>query len=120
MSGALFVRVRHHPGLLAALLNRVSGIALSIFLPLHFLALGLALSGAPRFEGFLALTRNPLMETLEAGLVAALALHLACGLRILAIEVLDFRERTAITVAAALAFGFFFGVLYLVNAPFGG
>ncbi|MGH7082385.1 MAG: succinate dehydrogenase [Acetobacteraceae bacterium] len=120
MSGALFVRAGRHPGLLAALLNRLSGIALSIFLPLHFLALGLALSGAPRLEGFLTLTRNPLMETLEAGLVAALALHLACGLRILAIEFLDFRERTAITVAAAFAFGFLFGILYLASAPMGG
>ncbi|MGH7072484.1 MAG: succinate dehydrogenase [Acetobacteraceae bacterium] len=120
MSGALFVRARRHPGLLAALLNRVSGIALSIFLPLHFLALGLALSGAPRLERFLALTRNSLMETLEAALIAALALHFACGLRILAIEFLDFREKTAITVAACFAFGVFFGLLYLMSIPMGG
>lgn len=120
MSNALIIRARSHPGLLAALLNRASGIVLALFLPAHFIALGLALSGAPALERFLALTRNPLMRTLEAGLVAALALHLACGLRILAIEFLDFREKTAVTVSVCLAFGFFFGILFLISVPMHG
>ncbi len=117
MMSALVIRARSHPGLLAALLNRVSGILLALFLPAHFIVLGLALSGAPALERFLALTRAPLIEVLEAGLVAALALHLACGLRILAIEFLDCREKTAATVSACLAFGFFFGLLFLIGVP---
>ncbi|MDA8049458.1 MAG: succinate dehydrogenase [Rhodospirillales bacterium] len=120
MSGALIVRAHRHPGLLAALLNRISGLALALFLPAHFIVLGLALSGAPALERFLALTDNPLMRTLEAGLVGALALHFACGLRILAIELLDFREKTAVAVAACLAFAFFFGLLFLLSAEIGG
>lgn len=117
MMSTLVVRAKNHPGLLAALLTRVSGILLALFLPAHFIVLGLALKAHPALERFLALTRSPPIEVLEAGLVAALALHLACGLRILAIEILDFRERTAITVSASLAFGFFFGVLFLMIVP---
>ena len=120
MSGAQLSRARRHPGVLAALVHRLSGIALALFLPAHFMALGLALSGAPTLERFLALTRNPLMRMLEAGLVGALAVHLACGLRVLAIEFLDFREKTAVTVSLCFAFGLFFGLLYLVSVPMGG
>ncbi|MGH7057219.1 MAG: hypothetical protein ACREFZ_04955, partial [Acetobacteraceae bacterium] len=120
MSGALLARAARHPGLLAALLNRLSGILLAVFLPAHFIVLGLALAGAPTLESFLALVRNPLMEALEACLIGAFTLHLACGLRVLAIEFLDFRERTAATVALCFALAFFLGILYLANVPLGG
>jgi len=120
MSGSLVARARRHPGLAAALLNRLSGIALALFLPAHFIALGLALSGAPALGSFLMLIRSPLLRTLEAGLVAALALHFACGLRILAIEFLDFRESTAMTVSLAIGFGLFFALLYLLAGPIAG
>jgi fumarate reductase subunit D len=117
MSEALLSRARRNPGLLASILHRLSGLALALFLPAHFIALGLALSGAPALERFLALTANPLMRALEAGLVGALALHLACGLRVLAIEILDFRERTAATVTLCVAFGLFLGLLYALSVP---
>ena len=45
-----------HWGTWAALLHRLSGLALLLFLPLHFLALGLALEGAERLQGFLSWT----------------------------------------------------------------
>ena len=57
------------------------------------------------------------MRTLEAGLVGALALHLACGIRVLAIELLDFRERTAASVALCVGLGLFVGLLYALSVP---
>src|SRR6185312_5909072 len=99
-------------GFVAAVLHRLSGIALAIFLPLHFLALATALNGANALDSFLAVTRNPLVEAAEFGLVAALALHMTLGLRVLAIEFLDLREKTAAIVslcaAAACAAGLVF------------
>ena len=99
-------------GFVAAMLHRLSGIALAIFLPLHFLALATALKGADALDSFLALTHHPVVEAAEFGLVAALALHMMLGLRVLAIEFLDFREKTAAIVsvcaAAACAAGFVF------------
>lgn len=70
----------------AALAHRLSGLALAIFLPLHFLALGLAIDGEARLESFLRWTDWPIVKLAEAGLVLLLVLHFLGGLRILMIE----------------------------------
>src|SRR3954467_3095251 len=87
------MRASHtQPGFLAALVHRLAGIALAIFLPLHFLALSRALSGADFLDKFLKITDTPLVKFAEGGIVVALALHMALGLRVLAIEFLPGRE----------------------------
>jgi fumarate reductase subunit D len=103
-------------GFVAALLHRLSGVALAIFLPMHFLALATSLQGADALDAFLALTRNPFIKTAEWGLVTALALHLALGLRLLAIELLAWRERSAAIIPAAFAAAAAIGLLFLLNA----
>ncbi|MFI5015028.1 MAG: succinate dehydrogenase, cytochrome b556 subunit [Hyphomicrobiales bacterium] len=112
----MIVARQYRRGFLAALLHRLSGIALAIFLPLHFLALGTALNGADALDGFLTLTRNPFVKTAEWGLVTALALHLALGLRLLAIELLAWRERSAAIIPGAVATAIAVGLLFLLNA----
>jgi fumarate reductase subunit D len=111
-----FAETHRRRGFLAALLHRLSGIALAIFLPLHFLALATSLQGADALESFLALTRNPLVKTAEWGLVTALALHLALGLRLLAIELLAWRERSAAIIPGAVAVAVAIGLVFLLNA----
>ena len=91
----------------AALVHRLSGIALACFLPLHFLALGLAIDGEARLDGFLAWTERPVVKIAEAGLVFLLTIHLLGGLRILYIESVGWRPvqkvlAFAIAIAAAL------------------
>jgi fumarate reductase subunit D len=89
---------------LAALVHRVSGVLLACFLPLHFLALGLALNGAERLDGFLKWTDNRWVKAAETGLVLLLAVHLLGGIRILVIESLQWRDgqkRLALGAAAA-------------------
>ena len=86
-------------------LHRISGVALAIFLPLHFWALGNAL----QLDSFLAWTRQPLVKAGEWAIVVALAAHLGGGLRILAIEFLDWHEwqksLAALAAAVTLAVG---------------
>ena len=41
------------------MIHRLSGLALAIFLPLHFLALGLAINGEAKLESFLRWTDQP-------------------------------------------------------------
>ena len=103
-------------GFVAALLHRLSGVALAVFLPMHFLALATSLQGADALDAFLALTRNPFVKAAEWGLVTALALHLALGLRLLAIELLAWRERSAAIIPAAFAAAVAIGLLFLLNA----
>jgi fumarate reductase subunit D len=110
------VRASHKQhGFIAAMLHRLSGVALAIFLPLHFLALATALQGAKALDSFLTLTRNPLVEMAEFGLVAALVLHMTLGLRVLAIEFFDFREKTATIVSVCAAAACAAGLVFVLN-----
>ena len=110
------MRAAHRqPGFLAAMLHRLSGLTLALFLPLHFLALGLALNGAAPLDAFLTVTRHPFVKAAEWALVVALALHMALGLRVLAIEFLPWRDRTVATVTTAIGAGFLVGLLLLLN-----
>jgi fumarate reductase subunit D len=71
---------------IAALVHRLSGIALAIFLPLHFLALGLAIDGEAKLDSFLRWSEQPLVKFAEGGLVFLLTVHLLGGLRVLMVE----------------------------------
>lgn len=106
---------RVQAGFVAALVHRLSGLALAAFLPLHFLSLGLALR-AERFAGFIAWTEQPWVKVSEALLVAALAVHLAGGVRILAIEFVGLARWHAAWIAAAFAVGVASGCLFLLQA----
>ncbi len=104
---------RKHPGWWAFLLHRLSGLALVLFLPAHFLVLGTALSEAS-FAGVIAWTEAPLVKVAEWGIVVLLAAHMTGGIRLLALELLPWSDRArtwiALGIGAALAFG---GVLAL-------
>jgi len=102
-------------GFVAATLHRLSGIALAIFLPLHFLALATALNGANALDTFLAITRQPIVAFLEWAIVVALALHMTLGLRVLAVEFFDFRERTLAALSLCLAAVAAVGLLFVLN-----
>jgi fumarate reductase subunit D len=103
-------------GFIAAMLHRLSGIALAIFLPLHFFALATALNGANALDAFLELTRQPLVKFAEWGIVVALAVHMTLGLRVLAIEFFDFREKTLAALSACVAAVFAVGLILILNA----
>jgi fumarate reductase subunit D len=102
-------------GFVAAMLHRLSGIALAIFLPLHFLALATALNGANAMDAFLALTRQPVVAFAEFGIVIALAIHMTLGLRLLAIEFFDFREKTLAVLSACVAAVCAIGLIFILN-----
>lgn len=103
-------------GFIAAMLHRLSGIALAIFLPLHFLALATALNGAKALDAFLELTRQPLVKFSEWGIVIALAVHMTLGLRVLAIEFFDFHEKTLAALSVCVAAVFAVGLVFILNA----
>ena len=111
------MRASHkQPGFVAALLHRLSGIVLAIFLPLHFLALATALNGAAALDSFLAITHAPLVKASECLLVAALATHMTLGLRVLAIEFLNMRERTAAVLTGCGAAVLAVALVFLLGA----
>src|SRR4051812_19960414 len=109
------VRARTHPAYWAFLVHRVSGIALTLFLPVHFFVLSQALSRPAALDGFLGWTRQPAVKLAETVLVLALAAHLCGGVRLLFIEFAGWRadwQKTAIALvfAAALAYALLFAL----------
>jgi fumarate reductase subunit D len=107
---------RRHPLWLFFALHRLSGVALALFLPVHFWVLSLALTDPEALDGFLAWSAAGWVKLAEMGLVFLLALHLLGGLRLLVLELLPWRERqkTAAAGAAALAAGI--ALVFLLNA----
>jgi fumarate reductase subunit D len=97
---------------LAALVHRLSGLALAAFLPLHFIALGLAIEGEAKLEDFLRWSDQPLVKLSEAVLVLLLAVHMLGGMRLLVVENfawLDGQKHLAVLAVAAsvvVAFAF--------------
>jgi fumarate reductase subunit D len=90
---------------IAAMIHRLSGLALAIFLPMHFLALGLAIDGEARLDSFLHWSEQPLVKVAEGGLIFLLTVHLLGGLRVLVIENFDWRDgqKQVATLAAAVS-----------------
>jgi succinate dehydrogenase subunit D len=97
---------------IAAMIHRISGLALAIFLPVHFFVLGLSFHGGAGLDSFLRWTDQPLVKLAEGGLVFLLTVHLLGGLRVLVIENMNWRDgqkqlaTLAATAAAVVAFVF--------------
>ena len=87
------------------MVHRISGLVLAIFLPFHFLTLGLAIEGEARLESFLRWSDQPLVKVAEIGLVFLFTAHLFGGLRILMIENFGWRDgqKQLAALAAALS-----------------
>src|SRR6266516_6094482 len=100
-------RLSHRSSVLwiAALVHQLSGLALAIFLPVHFLTLGLAIHGEAPLETFLRWSDQPLVKLAESGLVFLLLVHMLGGLRLLVIENLPWRngQKELATIAAGLS-----------------
>ena len=107
---------RAHPLWLAFVLHRVSGLALALFLPLHFWVLSLALTEPERLDGFLHFTEAPLVKLAEFGLVFLLAVHFFGGLRLMALEWLPWSPPQKSLAAAALAGSFLISGAFLLRA----
>ncbi len=88
------------------MIHRLSGLALAIFLPVHFFVLGLSFHGGARLDSVLRWTDQPPVKLAEGGLVFLLTVHLLGGLRVLAIENFawsDGQKQLATLAAAASA-----------------
>lgn len=109
-------RARDHAAYWAFVVHRISGIALALFLPVHFFVLSQALARPAALNDFLAWTRQPAVKFAETILVLALAAHLAGGVRLLLVEFVGWRadwQKTAIALAGAAAVAY--ALLFALN-----
>ena len=108
-------RARNHPAYWAFIVHRASGVMLALFLPLHFWALGQALQGEAKLESFLRWSNQPLVKVAETALVLLLAAHMTGGLRLLALEFLEWRDWEKSLAALAAGFALTAGLVFLLN-----
>jgi fumarate reductase subunit D len=116
-------RSRNHAAYWAFLTHRISGVALTLFLPLHFWALGNALQGEAKLDSFLRWSEQPLVKCAEVILVLLLAAHMAGGVRLLMLEFMDIPggnaneinewHKTLLACAAGVSVAV--GLLFLLN-----
>lgn len=107
---------RAHPLWFAFILHRVSGLALALFLPVHFLMLATALTGEEAMDGFLHWTDLTVVKIAEFGLVFLLAVHFFGGIRLLAVEFLPWSPRQRSLAAGATALALLVSCTFLLNA----
>jgi fumarate reductase subunit D len=100
---------------IAAMMHRISGLALAAFLPFHFLALGLAIQSEAKLDGFLRWTDQPWVKFSEGGLVFLLTVHLLGGLRVLVIENFAWRDGQKQLATAAAAVSAIIAFIFLVR-----
>ena len=108
-------RSRNHVAYWAFLVHRISGVALTLFLPLHFWVLGNALQGEAKLQSFLRWSDQPLVKFAETTLVLLLAAHLTGGLRLLALEFLAWRDWHKSLLAVAAGATLVAGLAFLLN-----
>jgi fumarate reductase subunit D len=109
-------RNRGHVAYWAFIVHRFSGLALALFLPLHFLVLGQALHGEAELDVFLRWTQAPMVQASEIALVFLLAAHLTGGLRLLFVEFVGWRsEAQKMLIASAAGVAAFCALAFALN-----
>jgi fumarate reductase subunit D len=111
-------RARNHPAYWAFVVHRISGLALALFLPLHFWALGQAIQGEAALDGFLRFADRGLFKFAEWGLVVLLAAHMAGGVRLLLIEFGPWTGLRKNLIAASAGFAMVFGMAFALALVF--
>ncbi|MEP1442762.1 MAG: succinate dehydrogenase, cytochrome b556 subunit [Hyphomicrobiales bacterium] len=107
---------RQQPLYLAFLLHRISGVALALFLPLHFWVLSYALTSPKKLDGFLSWSELPVVKFAEFGLVFLLAVHIFGGLRLMALEFLPWSPRQKTWAALSVGVSLFISGVFFMQA----
>jgi len=80
------VRYRLHPGYIAWLFQRISGLALVLYLIMHVYVIHHIALGRQAFDEIMAVVQSPLFHLAEAALLAAVVYHGVNGLRVILLD----------------------------------
>ncbi len=104
-------RARGNAGYWAFVAHRISGLALSLFLPVHLWALSQSLNGEAALDTLLRWVDAPLFKFAEWGLVILLTAHMLGGIRLLLIEFGEWHGVRKAWIGVALTSSMFVGAL---------
>jgi succinate dehydrogenase / fumarate reductase cytochrome b subunit len=112
---------RWHPGFIAWLLHRLTGLGLAAYILLHFYILQNLARGPEAFDGFMNAFSHPIYKLMEIGLLGVVAYHTLNGLRIVLMDYGPMAEKesykkylvaTFVVIAAVFGVG---GILMLIH-----
>ena len=104
-------------GTAAWLLQRLSGVFLTVYLIAHIIVIGSSVRGEDSFDDLLSTFDKPLFLVLDAGLLGIVAFHAMNGLRLILFDfAIGLRYQKALFwVAFVVAVGMFIGSLVAVR-----
>jgi succinate dehydrogenase / fumarate reductase cytochrome b subunit len=107
-------------GTAAWLLQRLSGVFITIYLITHIIVIGNSVRGEDAFDDLLSIFDKPLFLVLDAGLLGVVAFHAMNGLRLI---LFDFTvglryQKVMFWVAFLVAVGMFIGSVIAVRNLF--
>jgi len=80
------VHYRLHPGYIAWLLHRITGIGLALYIFTHILVIHNISRGKEAFNQVMAVVQTPIFHLLEIGLLACVVFHGLNGIRVVLID----------------------------------
>lgn len=80
------VRYKLHPGYIAWLLHRATGLGLAIYLFMHVWVIHNISRGRESFDEVMGVVQSPLFHFLEVGLLACVVFHGLNGIRVILID----------------------------------
>lgn len=86
-------RYKMHPGYLAWILHRVTGILLGGYLFLHIWVIHHLAKGEEAFNDVMSVVQSPLFHFLEIGLLGTVVYHAVNGLRVIFIDYGNLAQR---------------------------
>jgi len=104
-------------GTWAFILNRITGLGLSLYLFLHLVALGQLAIGEDAYNNFIAFAHNPIIKIGEMFVIAAVLIHGLNGIRI-ALASAGIGVKQQKTIFFVLMVVAFFGTIYFAYRMF--
>jgi succinate dehydrogenase / fumarate reductase cytochrome b subunit len=77
---------RLHPGYIAWLLHRITGLGLALYLFMHIWVIHNISRGKEAFDAVMAVVQSPLFHFLEVGLLGCVVFHGLNGIRVVLID----------------------------------
>lgn len=104
-------------GTVAWLLQRLSGVFLTIYLIVHIIVIGNSVRGEDAFDDLLEMFDKPLFLVLDAGLVGIVAFHALNGIRLILFDLaIGLRyQKVLFWIAFVVALGVFIGSVVAVR-----
>ncbi len=110
-------RYRLHPGYIAWILHRVTGVLLGLYLFLHIWVIHYLAQGEQAFNKVMGIVQSPLFLVLEVGLLGTVVYHGINGLRVILVDYGNMAKREIFRKAVYVTFALSAAIIIAGGIP---